>query len=114
MRVGAVRYAAEVHLLLNPIFDREAGRPKHRFAANCDGSFYDFTAELLKAGDRETLAQPPDDWGGRAANEWVEDIAAGKRFPGSTSGLLETAGTIDRLYDRDIAARASKIFADVG
>ena len=81
---------------------------------NCDGSFYDFTAELLKAGDRETLAEPPDDWGGRAAIEWVEDSAAGKRFRGSTSGLLETAGTIDRLYDRDIAARASKIFANVG
>ena len=67
---------------------------------NQNGSFYDFRAELLRGRERELLAQPPDDWGGRAAVEWVEKLAAGERFAGSTSGLLETARTIDRLYDR--------------
>jgi predicted dehydrogenase len=67
---------------------------------NRDGSFYDFTAELLKGTDRELLAEPPDDWGGRAAVDWVEKLAAGERFAGTTSGLLETTRTIDRLYGR--------------
>lgn len=67
---------------------------------NRDGSFYDFTAGLLNGRERELLAAPPDDWGGRAAGDWLEKLAAGERFPGTTSGLLETARTIDRLYDR--------------
>ena len=82
---------------------------------NHDGSFYDFTAELLKDHDRQSIAVPPDDWGGRAAIKWVEDLAAGKRFAGSTNGLLETARTIDHLYDRDeYASRTPSILADVG
>jgi predicted dehydrogenase len=67
---------------------------------NRDGSFYDFAAELLRGRERELLAEPPDDWGGRAAVDWLEKLAAGERFAGTTSGLLETARTIDRLYDR--------------
>jgi predicted dehydrogenase len=67
---------------------------------NENGSFFDFSADLLKGRDRERLASPPDDWGGRAAAEWVRKLAAGKRFAGSTDGLLETAQVLDRLYGR--------------
>jgi predicted dehydrogenase len=67
---------------------------------NRNGSFHDFTAELLGGRERKVLAEPPDDWGGRAAVDWLERLAAGERFASSTSGLLETARTIDRLYDR--------------
>jgi predicted dehydrogenase len=67
---------------------------------NENGSFFDFSADLLKGRDRETLASPPDDWGGRAAAEWVRKLAAGKRFAGSTDGLFETARVLDRLYGR--------------
>lgn len=35
--------------------------------------------------------------------EWVEKLAAGQRFAGSTDGLLETARVLDRVYGRDIA-----------
>jgi predicted dehydrogenase len=68
---------------------------------NVAGSFYDFTAELFKGTKRELLVSPPDDWGGRAAVDWVRKLAAGERFAGSTTGLLETAHTIDQLYNRD-------------
>ena len=34
---------------------------------NVDGSFYDFIAERYRGTARETLAAPPDEWGGRAA-----------------------------------------------
>jgi len=67
---------------------------------NSNGSFFDFTAELFHGRDREVIASPPDQWGGRAAVEWVEKLASGERFSGSANGLLETASTLDRLYGR--------------
>lgn len=65
---------------------------------NENGSFFDFTADLFKGRSAERIASPPDDWGGRAAAEWVRKLAAGERFAGSTAGLLETATALDRLY----------------
>jgi hypothetical protein len=67
---------------------------------NESGSFFDFSADLLKGREAERIASPPDDWGGRAAAEWVRKLAAGERFAGTTTGLLETARTLDRLYGR--------------
>jgi predicted dehydrogenase len=67
---------------------------------NENGSFFDFSADLLKGRDRVRLASPPDDWGGLAAAEWVRKLASGERFTGSTDGLLETARVLDRLYGR--------------
>jgi predicted dehydrogenase len=65
---------------------------------NVGGSFFDFTADLLRGQSRETLAEPPDDWGGRAAVEWCAKLNAGERFAASTPGLLETARALDALY----------------
>jgi predicted dehydrogenase len=67
---------------------------------NPNGSFFDFSAELFHGRDREVIATPPDQWGGRAAAEWVQKLDAGERFSGSTNGLLESARTLDRLYGR--------------
>jgi len=67
---------------------------------NEGGSFFDFTADLLRGRDSQRIAAPPDDWGGRAAAEWVRKLAAGERFAGSTQGLLQTARALDRLYGR--------------
>jgi len=81
--------------------------------SNDHGSFFDFRADLLRGRDRERLTTPPDDWGGRAAVEWLGALAEGARFDRSTSGLLETARTLDRLYasarqgDVDHPAQAS-------
>jgi predicted dehydrogenase len=65
---------------------------------NENGSFFDFSADLFKGRNAERIASVPDDWGGRAAAEWVRKLAAGERFAGSTNGLLETASVLDRLY----------------
>jgi hypothetical protein len=73
---------------------------------NDNGSFFDFTAELFKGRQRQLLAGPPDDWPGRAAAEWVEKLARGERFSGTTEGLLESARVIDRIYGRDVADHA--------
>jgi predicted dehydrogenase len=67
---------------------------------NENGSFFDFSAELFNGRNAERIASPPDEWGGRAAVEWVRKLAAGERFGGTTSGLLQTAQALDRLYGR--------------
>jgi predicted dehydrogenase len=67
---------------------------------NENGSFFDFSADLFRGRNAERIASPPDDWGGRAAAEWVRKLAAGERFSGTTTGLLETARTLDRLYGK--------------
>src|SRR5437764_969188 len=48
--------------------------------SNVDGSFYDFSAELLRGTRRELIAAPPDAWGGRAILNWVERLAAGGAY----------------------------------
>jgi predicted dehydrogenase len=72
---------------------------------NENGSFFDFSAELLKRRDAHRLTSPPDDWGARAAVEWVNKLSAGERFAGSTQGLLQTAALLDRLYAADRGLR---------
>jgi predicted dehydrogenase len=67
---------------------------------NVGGSFFDFSADLFKGRDTERIAAPPDDWGRRAAAEWVCKLAAGERFAASTEGLVETATVLDRMYAR--------------
>jgi predicted dehydrogenase len=67
---------------------------------NVGGSFYDFTAERYRGPRRETLASPPDDWGGRAAADWAERLGAGARFDAAAEHLIDTARVLDRIYGR--------------
>ena len=67
---------------------------------NENGSFFDFSADLYRGRELERIASPPDDWGGRAACDWLGKLKSGGRFGGSTSGLVETAAVLDRLYGR--------------
>lgn len=108
---GEIRLANGVHARIACSWNLNAGRDaliEARFYGtgggaamnNENGSFFDFSAELLRGQTRERLASPPDDWGGRAAVEWAHKLAAGERFAGSTKGLMETATVLDRLYGR--------------
>jgi predicted dehydrogenase len=65
---------------------------------NEGGSFFDFSADLLRGRERERLASPPDAWGGRAAVDWLQRLNDGGGFDASTKGLLETAQALDALY----------------
>ena len=67
---------------------------------NVNGSFYDFTAELFHGTSRETLATPPDEWGGRAGVDWARRLAAGERFDPASERLVEVAAVLDRIYGR--------------
>ncbi|WP_159349774.1 Gfo/Idh/MocA family protein [Roseomonas harenae] len=67
---------------------------------NVNGSFYDFTAERFRGTARETLALPPDEWGGRAAADWAARLAGGARYDPATEQLTEVAAVLDRIYGR--------------
>jgi predicted dehydrogenase len=67
---------------------------------NVAGSFYDFTAERFRGTARETLAAPPDAWGGRAAADWAQRLAAGEGFDASVERLVDVAEVLDRIYAR--------------
>ena len=78
-------------------YGTEGGAALH----NVDGSFYDFTAERYRGTARETLAVPPDAWGGRAAADWARRLAADERFDPAAEHLVDVARTLDRIYGRD-------------
>lgn len=67
---------------------------------NVDGSFYDFVAERRRGRKTETLAEPPDDWGGGAIGDWARRLRAGERFGAEAERLVVLAETIDRIYGR--------------
>jgi predicted dehydrogenase len=67
---------------------------------NVDGSFYDFIAERYRGTSRETLASPPDPWGGRAVAEWAARLARGDRFDPEAKRVIEVARVIDEIYAR--------------
>jgi predicted dehydrogenase len=67
---------------------------------NVGGSFYDFTAERFRGTNLETLAGPPDDWGGRAAADWARRLGGGERFDPQAERLVDVARVLDRIYGR--------------
>ncbi|MBV9931020.1 MAG: Gfo/Idh/MocA family oxidoreductase [Alphaproteobacteria bacterium] len=67
---------------------------------NVGGSFYDFTAERYRGTATETLASPPDAWGGRAAADWAERLARGERFDPAAERLVDVARVLDAIYGR--------------
>jgi predicted dehydrogenase len=65
---------------------------------NVGGSFYDFVVEHCEGTTRRTLAEGPDDWGGRAINAWARQLAATSAFNPSAARLHDVAAFIDALY----------------
>jgi predicted dehydrogenase len=67
---------------------------------NVEGSFYDFVTERYRGTACETLASPPDAWGGRAAVDWVKRLAAGTRFDTDAEKLVHVSRVLDSIYGR--------------
>jgi predicted dehydrogenase len=65
---------------------------------NVGGSFYDLRAERYRGTVKETLAEPPDEWGGRAICEWARRLAAGARYDREVGRVVEVAEVLDRIY----------------
>lgn len=67
---------------------------------NVGGSFLDFVAERFDGTRSTVLAAPPDDWGGRAALEWVRRLAGGEGFDPEIRSVGEVARVLDAVYGR--------------
>jgi predicted dehydrogenase len=65
---------------------------------NVGGSFYDFEARRHDGCRSRCLAEPPDDWGGRAAVAWLEHLRHGGRFDPDCERLLSVAAVLDEIY----------------
>lgn len=65
---------------------------------NVQGSFFDFTAHHYPGTARQLLAEPPDDWGGRALLAWVHRLAIDNRFDPAVRHVAAVAGVLDRIY----------------
>lgn len=78
------------------VYGSEGGGAFH----NVDGSFYDFVAERFDGTTTTTLTSGPDDWGGRAAADWVRRVAGGARFDDTCVEFEAVARVIDAIYGR--------------
>jgi predicted dehydrogenase len=67
---------------------------------NVDGSFFDFVAERYRGTARETLATPPDAWGGRAAVDWAKRLVAGIGFAADAEKVVIVSRVLDQIYGR--------------
>jgi predicted dehydrogenase len=67
---------------------------------NVNGSFYEFRAEKFRGPQREVLADGAEDWGGRAAMDWLERLSEGVKYDPEIEGLISVAETLDRIYGR--------------
>jgi predicted dehydrogenase len=71
---------------------------------NVNGSFYDFVAERFRGTARETLAGPPDAWGGKALEHWARRLAGGRGFDSEVESAVRVAEVVDRIYQQEGAA----------
>ena len=65
---------------------------------NVGGSFTDLVADRFHGTAREPIAVLPDDWGGRAAADWAERLAAGARYDPAAERLVDVADVLVRIY----------------
>jgi predicted dehydrogenase len=91
------RLQAGCDAVISAVFYGTAGGAALR---NVNGSFYDFVAEHYRGTQCETMAVPPDAWGGRAAADWAARLAAGQRFDQAAESFVAVAETLDRIYRR--------------
>lgn len=67
--------------------------------SNISGSFTDFTARhFIRNAAPITLAEPPDNWGGKAALAWLETLSISGRFDPQIRKLEAVAGLLDDIY----------------
>ncbi|WMJ73379.1 Gfo/Idh/MocA family oxidoreductase [Cytophagaceae bacterium ABcell3] len=67
---------------------------------NINGSFYDFVAEAYYGTKTEVMVEPPDDWMGRAAAVWAEELAAGAEFDKDAWQYVKVSEILDMIYGR--------------
>ena len=76
------------------IYGTEGGVSFH----NVNGSFYDFQTDIYTQNSLQTVASPPDDWGGRAIQRWGQQLATGNRFNPENYELIKSAALLEEIY----------------
>lgn len=67
--------------------------------SNIDGSFYDFKAQIHSQNFTETIVTPPDDWQGKAIQEWAKRLAHKNTFSSANNELIKTAALLEDIYN---------------
>ena len=67
---------------------------------NVAGSFLDFRAERFRGTQSETLAEPPDAWGGRAIVAWARSLRESPAYDPEIERQVEVAAALDAIYGR--------------
>jgi predicted dehydrogenase len=65
---------------------------------NVNGSFFDFVTERFQGTQREILSFPPEEWGGRAAVDWLTRLSICNRFDPEAERLVAVSSALDRIY----------------
>jgi predicted dehydrogenase len=65
---------------------------------NINGSFLDFVTERFAGTRREILSFPPEEWGSRAALDWLNRLSFTNRFDPEAKQLVAVSTVLDRLY----------------
>lgn len=68
---------------------------------NINGSFYDFVGLRYWGTQTETLAQPPDEWGGRALVDWIQKLSINPDYHHGAENFIPSAEVLDRIYGID-------------
>lgn len=76
---------------------------------NVGSSLHDFTAERYFGMQRERLAEPPDDWSGRAAVTWARRVAQGEGFDPTVARIADVARVIDAICRASASANVSSV-----
>jgi predicted dehydrogenase len=67
---------------------------------NVNGSFYDFAVDHYQGTSCKSLAKPPDDWGGRAIQTWVDRLQTDPSFDPDVERCIQVAKILDAIYGR--------------
>ncbi|MCO6187809.1 Gfo/Idh/MocA family protein [Rhizobium sp. L1K21] len=67
---------------------------------NVEGSFFDFVTRRLHGTGTELLHAGEEEWGGRAAVNWVRDLARSRHFNPAAEKVVRVAEVLDGIYGR--------------
>jgi predicted dehydrogenase len=83
-------------LISGTVYGSKGGASFH----NVNGSFFDFVGEVYHGRHRELVAEPPDNWDGRAIQHWVEQLCESPKYRTEIEQLVKVAETLDQIYGR--------------
>jgi predicted dehydrogenase len=74
---------------------------------NIGGSFYDFSARHHVATASNALCDPPDDWSGRAAVDWLRRLADSPAYDPACEQFISSAEALDNIYQAGLREEQS-------